>query len=105
MHQDTPREFDVAAGTVEVTEPRRLPRELPRGALPGGRGRLGRRRGAAGRPRALQPEDASLARTHGEVLLCAGRWEEARAALEAALRLDPHDSESRRLLGRLTAPR
>ncbi len=50
------------------------------------------------RARALQPEDASLARTHGEVLLRAGRREEARAALEEALRLDPHDAESRRLL-------
>jgi Flp pilus assembly protein TadD len=50
------------------------------------------------RARALQPEDAALARTQGKVLLRAGRRDEARAALEAALRLDPHDAESRRLL-------
>ena len=61
--------------------------------------------GGPGPGPALQREDASLARTHGEVLLRDGRREEARAALEAALRLDPHDFESRRLLGRLAAPR
>ncbi|HEU4384847.1 MAG TPA: tetratricopeptide repeat protein, partial [Anaeromyxobacteraceae bacterium] len=57
------------------------------------------------RARALQPEDAGLARTHGQVLMRAGRREEARAALEAALRLDPHDAESRRALAGLGAPR
>jgi Flp pilus assembly protein TadD len=50
------------------------------------------------RARALHPEEAILARTHGEVLLRAGRRQEARAALEAAVRLDPRDAESRRLL-------
>lgn len=50
------------------------------------------------RARSLRPEDATLARTQGEILLRAGRREEARAALEAALRLDAHDAASRRLL-------
>jgi len=53
------------------------------------------------RARALHPEEAILARTHGEVLLRAGRRDEARAALEAAVRLDPRDAESRRLLAGL----
>lgn len=51
------------------------------------------------RARRMQPLDAQLARTAGEVLLRAGRVEEARAALLDAVRLDPKDAESRRLLG------
>ncbi len=61
----------------------------------------GDRAAAAGllaRARRMQPLDAQLARTEGEVLLRAGRTDEARAALGDAVRLDPKDAESRRLL-------
>jgi Flp pilus assembly protein TadD len=61
----------------------------------------GERVAAAGllaRARRMRPLDARLARTEGEVLLRAGRTDEARAALRDAVRLDPKDAESERLL-------
>jgi protein O-mannosyl-transferase len=50
------------------------------------------------RARELAPEEARLARWHGDVLLRLGRRDDARAALERAVALDPADAEARALL-------
>lgn len=61
-------------------------------------GRLEEAVAFAAQARRLAPEQAYLARAHGEYLLRLGRAEEARQALGEALALDPSDAEARRLL-------
>ncbi len=53
---------------------------------------------AVGAALALRPHDVALHLLHGELLLTAGRFAEAREAARSALRLDPGDSEAQVLL-------
>jgi Flp pilus assembly protein TadD len=93
---------DRARAALEVAE-RLAPAETsPRfflARLEAEQGHLDRAIELLGLARRLKPDEARLARQQGEYLIRAGRGDEARAALQEALRVDPADGEARRLLG------